>query len=54
MIREIRFKFEKMWLEVVGFHGLIKRCWEEVEIDDFSGFVVAVKIKRCLAKSFLG
>ena len=39
-----------MWLEVVGFHVLIKRWWEEVEVDDFSSFVAARKLEGMFDK----
>ena len=34
-----------MWLKAEGFSNLIKKWWEEVEVEGFASFVLARKLK---------
>ena len=34
----VPFKFENMWLKVEGFSNLVKKWWEEVEVEGFASF----------------
>ena len=42
---KVPFKFKNMWLKAEGISNLIKKWWEEEEIDGFASFVIARKIK---------
>ena len=42
---KVPFKFENMWLKVEGFSNLIKKWWEEDEVEGFASFVLARKLK---------
>jgi len=42
---KVPFKFENMWLKVKGFSNLVKKWWEEVEVEGFASFVLARKLK---------
>jgi len=34
-----------MWLKVEGFSNLVKKWWEEVEVEGFASFVIVRKLK---------
>ena len=41
---KVPFKFKNMWLKVEGFSDLIKKWWQEVEVEGFASFVLVRKV----------